>query len=191
LRSFLSVVCSRPAAELVDLGPVVGANVAFLGERVGCKIHVEDLYADLDRHAQQGALERFPEFLGRRFPLPAESIDAVLCWDVFDYLDPPAASVLAGELMRLLRPAGALLAFFGTSGPRAPRYTKYIIEDEEHLRYRAYATASSPPRPLQNREIVRLFERLEVSDSVLLKSGVREMLFRKPVRRGAAYPPSG
>jgi SAM-dependent methyltransferase len=184
LQKFLSVVCSRPAAELVDLGPVVGANVAFLGERVGCKIHVEDLYADLDRHAQQGVLERFPEFLGRRLSLPAESIDAVLCWDVFDYLEPPAASVLARELMRLLRPAGVLLAFFGTSGPpRDSRYTKYVIEDEEHLRYRAYGTASSPPRPLQNRDIVRLFDRLEVSDSVLLKSGVREMLFRKPVRR--------
>jgi hypothetical protein len=183
LQKFLSVVCSRPAAELVDLGPVVGANIAFLGERVGCKIYVEDLYADLDRHAQQDALDRFPGFLRTRFPLPAESIDAVLCWDVFDYLDQPAASVLAGELMRLLRPAGALLAIFGTSGPRDPRYTKYIIEDEEHLRYRAYGTASSPPRPLQNREIVRLFDRLEVSDSVLLKSGVREMLFRKPVRR--------
>jgi hypothetical protein len=184
LKSFLAVVCSRPAAELLDLGPVIGANVTFLGERVECKIHVEDLYADLDRHARQDALDRFPEFLGTRFPRPAESIDAVLGWDVFDYLDPPAATVLAGELMRLLRPAGALLAFFGTSGPRRdPRYTKYVIEDEEHLRYRAYGTASRPPRPLQNREIVRLFDRLEVSDSVLLKSGVREMLFRKPVRR--------
>jgi Methyltransferase domain len=190
LKSFLSVVCSRPVSVLVDLGPAVGANVTFLGERVGCKIHVEDLYADLDRHAHQGALDRFPGFLETRFPLPAESIDAVLCWDVFDYLDPPAASVLAGELMRVLRPAGALLAFFGTSGPRDSRYTKYVIEDEEHLRYRAYGTASSPPRPLQNRDIVRLFDRLEVSDSVLLKSGVREMLFRKPARQSAARPAS-
>ena len=51
---------------MMDLGPVIGPNITFLGERVGCKIHVEDLYADIDRHAQQGALDRFPEFLGRR-----------------------------------------------------------------------------------------------------------------------------
>jgi len=40
LAQFLSMVFARPAAELVDLGPVIGSNVAFLGERVGCKIHV-------------------------------------------------------------------------------------------------------------------------------------------------------
>ena len=64
----------------------------------------EDLYADLDRHAQQGALDRRPEFLGRRFALLDESVDVVLCWDVFDYLVPAAARVFAGELMRVLRP---------------------------------------------------------------------------------------
>jgi hypothetical protein len=49
LATFLSVVSSRPAAEVMDLGPALGANIAFLGERIGCKIHVEDLYAELDR----------------------------------------------------------------------------------------------------------------------------------------------
>jgi hypothetical protein len=33
---------------------------------------------------------------------------------------------------------------------------------------------------LQNRDIIRLFERLRVSDSFLLQSHVREILFRKP-----------
>ena len=180
LQKFLAVVCSKPAAEFVDLGPVIGSNITFLGDRVGCKIHVEDLYADLDRHVRQGMLDRFPEFLGGRFALPDESIDAVLCWDLFDYLDPAAANVLAGELMRVLRPGGALLAFFGDIEPRDRCYTKYVIEDEEHLRYRFYAAAGSRQRVLQNRDIIKLFDALRVFDSVLLKSGVREMLFRKP-----------
>ena len=110
LATFLSLVFSQPAAELVDLGPVIGPDITFLGERVGCKIHVEDLYADLDRHARQGALDRFPEFLGRRFArCSTRALNAVLCWDVLDSLVPAAASVLAGELMRVLRPGGALL----------------------------------------------------------------------------------
>jgi hypothetical protein len=41
------------------------------------------LYADLDPQAQQGALDRSPELLERRFALLDESVDAVLCWDVF------------------------------------------------------------------------------------------------------------
>src|SRR5262245_38843787 len=86
LATFLQSLCARPVAEVVDLGPVVGANITFLGDRIGCKIHVEDLYADLDRHARQDGLDQVAAFLRSRFsPLDA-SIDAVLCWAVFDYL---------------------------------------------------------------------------------------------------------
>ena len=58
LARFLTHLCARPEAEVVDLGPVVGANITFLGDRIGCKIHVEDLYADLDHHARQDALDQ-------------------------------------------------------------------------------------------------------------------------------------
>ena len=180
LTQFLSILFSRPAAELVDLGPVVGANIAFLGARIGCKIHVEDLYADLDRHVREGGLERLPEFLERRFALADGSVDAVLCWDVFDYLAPPAATVLAAELTRLLRPAGALLGFFGGAGAPHRCYTKYVIEDEGHLRGCHYPGACDRGPVRQNRDIGYLFGGLELSGSVLLKTGVREVLFRKP-----------
>jgi len=65
LGKFLSFVFSRSGAELIDLGPVIGSNIAFMGERVGCKIHIEDLYADLDRHALEGTLDRLPDFMAR------------------------------------------------------------------------------------------------------------------------------
>jgi hypothetical protein len=184
LAHFLTLVFSRPAAELVDLGPVIGSNIAFLGDRIGCKIHVEDLYADLDRHARQGELDRLPEFLGRRFTAIRDgSADAILCWDVFDYLAPPAAGVLAGELKRMLRPEGVLLGFFGARASDDTRYTKYFIEDESHLRHRFYPSACTRRWVLQNRDINHLFAGLELFDSLLLKSGVREILFRKPILR--------
>ena len=171
-------------AEVLDLGPAIGANIAFLGERIGCKIHVKDLYADLERHAQEDALEQFPEFLNVCFrDYDAERVDAVLCWDIFDYLAPPAAGVLAGTLIRALRPGGALLALFGGGGTTERSYTRYVIEDERHLRYRTAPAACGRQRLLQNREIVALFPGLNLFDSVLLKSGVREVLFRKPEER--------
>jgi Methyltransferase domain len=181
LAQFLSLVFARPAAELVDLGPVIGANIAFLGERIGCKIHVEDLYTDLDRHAQKGTLDQFGEFMGDRLALRDGSVDAVLCWDIFDYLAPPAASVLASKVKRMLRPHGLMLAFFGARASDDTRYTKYLIEDETHLRYRFYPSACTRRWVLQNRDINHLFAGLEIFDSLLLKSGVREILFRRPL----------
>jgi hypothetical protein len=181
LARFLDLLFARPAAEVVDLGPVIGSNITFLGERVGCKIHVEDLFSDIDRHVQNDKLDQLPEFLGGRFSVPASSIDAVLGWDIFDYLNPMAATALAGELMRILRPGGVFLGFFGARASDDPRYTKYLIEDETHLRYRFYPSACSRRWVLQNRDINIMFAGLEICETVLLKSGVREILFRKRI----------
>lgn len=180
LATFLSIVSSRPAAEVVDLGPAVGANIAFLGERIGCRIHVEDLYGELDRHARQGTLDRCTERLGERLAGFDERIDAVLCWDVFDYLAPAAAGALAGRLVQALRPGGALLAFFGAGTLGERSYTRYVIEDETHFRCRVSNAAYGRQQVLQNRDITRLLTGLDLFDSLLLKSGVREVLFRKP-----------
>jgi hypothetical protein len=181
LARFLDLLFARPAAEVVDLGPVIGSNITFLGERVGCKIHVEDLFSDIDRHVQSDKLDQLPEFLGGRFAVPASSIDAVLGWDIFDYLNPMAATALAGELMRILRPGGVFLGFFGARASDNPQYTKYFIEDETHLRYRFYPSACSRRWVLQNRDINIMFAGLEICETVLLKSGVREILFRKRI----------
>jgi hypothetical protein len=181
LAKFLEAVGSQSTATtLLDLGPVIGSNIAFLGERLGCKIHVEDLYADLDRHAQHETLDQFPEFLKARLSVADSSVDGILGWDMFDYLDAAAASVLAGELLRVMRPGGALLALFGTVATGEAAYTKYVIEEPAFVRCRTYpAIAARSRRVLQNGDIMKLFEGLHVSSSVLLKSHRREMLFRK------------
>ena len=182
LASFLSLLFARPAAEVVDLGPVTGSNVTFLGERVGCKIHVEDLCADIDHHIKQDKFDQLPKFLSGRLSMTDASIDAVLSWNIFDYLAPLAANALAQEIVRILRPGGVLLAFFGASASDDPRYIKYFIEDEAHLRHRFYPSACGSRWVLQNRDINIMFAGLEIRDSVLLRSGVREILFRKRIQ---------
>src|ERR1700741_1946649 len=68
LGKFLTGLASGEAPFLLDLGPVVGSNLSFFGEQLGCKIFVEDIFADLDRHIREGKLEALPEFLSKRFP---------------------------------------------------------------------------------------------------------------------------
>lgn len=180
LRKFLTTLTSRESPVLLDLGPVVGSNVSFFGEQLGCKIFVEDIFADLDRHLRTGTLDDLPAFLSRRFPQADAEVDGILCWDIVDYLDRAAAQQLAAQLTRVLRPEGALLGFFGTAQPREMVYTKYIIADEVNLRHRSYPAARGRQAILLNRDIIRLFSGLRVSDSFLLQTNLREILFRKP-----------
>src|SRR5262245_5520032 len=184
LRKFLTCLTAREAPVLLDLGPVVGSNVSFFGEQLGCKIVVADTFADLDRHTRDGKLEAFPAYLKTRFTEPASTVDGILCWDLFDYLDRPSAQALADQLTRLLRPEGALLGFFGTAQARDPRYTKYIVVDEVNLKHRAYGAARGRQSALLNRGTIRPFLTVGVSDSFLLQNNLREILFRKPVWEG-------
>jgi hypothetical protein len=180
LRKFLTTLTSHESPVLLDLGPVVGSNVSFFGEQLGCKIFVEDIFADLDRHVREGKLEALPEFLKKRFPQASATVDGILCWDVVDYMDKASAAELAKELSRLLRPDGALLGFFGSQHRPDVRYTKYIIVDEVNLKHRTYPASRGRQAVLLNRDIIRLFSGLRVSDSFLLQNNLREILFRKP-----------
>ena len=181
LRKFLTALTSRQSPVLLDLGPVVGSNVSFFGEQLGCKIFVEDLFADVERHLRGGKIDALPAFLKNRFTQADGSVDGILCWDLIDYLDKAAAQVIADQLTRILRPDGSLLGFFGTAQPRESRYTKYIIVDEVNLKHRPYPAARGRQAILLNRDIIRLFSGLRVSDSFLLQNNNREILFRKPV----------
>jgi hypothetical protein len=180
LKKFLATLTSREMPVLLDLGPVVGSNVSFFGEQLGCKIFVEDVFADLDRHIREGKIENLAGFLAKRFPQVNGSVDGILCWDLIDYLDRTAAQALATQLQRVLRPDGALLGFFGTAQPRDTRYTKFIIADDMTLKHRSYPAARGRQAILLNRDIIRLFSDLRVSDSFLLQNNLREVLFRKP-----------
>jgi methyltransferase family protein len=182
LPKFIAALASTDAPLLIDFGPVIGPNVAFFGENLGCKLFIEDLASDLDRHTRAGTREALPDTFGKRFPQPDGSVDGVLCWDVFDFLERPAAQALAREVVRVLKPGGVAMGFFCSSmvgvPPQSP-YTKFEIVEETSLRQRSHAGASGPKFVLQNRDIIRMFEGLSVADSFLLKSNTREMLLRK------------
>ena len=183
LRKFLASLTARESPVLLDLGPVVGSNVSFFGEQLGCKIFVEDIFADLDRHAKADKLDTLPTFLQTRFPQEEGSVDGILCWDLIDFMDRASSQVLAAQLTRVLRPDGALLAFFrAVAVPNEPpQYTKYVVADETNLKHRPYPAARARQTVLLNRDVIRLFPGLRVSDSFLLQNNLREVLFRKAV----------
>jgi hypothetical protein len=180
LGKFLTAMTATERPVLMDMGPVVGSNVNFLGEQVGCKLFVEDVLVDVDNHVRDGKVDALPEFLERRIPHGDSTFDGILCWNVFDYLERAAARVLVGHLTRVLRPHGMLLGFFRTLHLPEHRYAKYLIIDQCNVKYRSYAAAGGCQTVHQNRDIMQLFGGLRVSESFLLKNNFREVLFRKP-----------
>src|SRR5689334_6352946 len=135
LHKFLASLQAAEGPLLLDLGPVVGSNVTFFGEQLGCRLRVEDVAKDIDRHVKDGTTDQLPEFFATRFKEAPGAVDGILCWDVLDYLDRPAAQSLATALSALLKPDGCLLGFFSTADQAEPVYTKYVVVDESTLRY--------------------------------------------------------
>ncbi len=182
LARFLASLSAREQPRLLDLGPVVGSNVNFFGEQLGCKIFVEDLSKDVDRFVRDGKIDELPAHFAKRFPQADDSIDGILCWDLFDYIDKAAAQALAAQLARILRRDGVLLAMFSTAELKpgaAATYTRHLVVDQTSLQARPYPAARGKQRPLLNRDIQRLFEPLRIAEQFLLKTNMREVLFRK------------
>jgi hypothetical protein len=179
LPRFLNSVAHTAAPVLVDLGPVVGPNIAFFGDRLACKIHVEDICAEVEAHARRGDRATLRQSVLLRLAHAPGSIDGILCWDVFDFLDRATSQALAGRLVELLRTGGALYGCFGTTKAELVHYTRYQVDGENALRARPYPATPMRRDVLTTRDINRMFQGLTIAESVLLKSGSREMLFRK------------
>ena len=177
---FLAALAQQPAPPvLVDFGPVIGANVSFFGDQLGCKLFIEDLFADYDRHARADTLDAIAGTFPSRFRHADASVDGILCWDIFDFLPKAAAPALAREVLRMLRPGGVVMGFFCTSSVPRASFLKYEIVDDKSLRHRPHAGVGGTKHALQNRDIIKMFDGLIVSDSFLLKNNIREMLLKR------------
>ena len=180
LPKFLTAISHQPQPPvLLDFGPVIGSNVAFFGERLGCKLYIEDLFADYDRHTRAGTLAALPAAIDSRFRHADASVDGVLCWDFFDFLDKRAAQALARQVVRMLRPGGAVMGFFCTAPSARAAFVKYEVVDASGLRHRHHTGTGGAKHVLLNRDVIKMFDGLIVSDSFLLKSNTREILLRR------------
>ena len=141
LARFIAGLSSRSQPVLLDLGPVVGTNVSFFGEQLGCKIIVEDLSKDIDRHVRDGSLDQLPAFLMKRFPQESSSIDGILCWDVFDYLD-NRRNRWPNSSFGCFGPTSAPRVF-GTAQPQPEvgLSTRHVVVDKAKLQHRPCAAA--------------------------------------------------
>ena len=177
---FVSALANQgEAATVIDFGPVIGPNVAYFGERLGCKLFIEDLLTELERHRKANTMHTLADAVESRLRQEEGSVDGVLCWDYFDFLDKVSAQRVAKHLVKMMKPGGAIMGFFCTSAVEHAPLTKYEIVSDQSLRLRQHPGVGGKKLALHNREIINMFEPLVVAESFLLKNNSREILLRK------------
>jgi SAM-dependent methyltransferase len=119
---------------VLDLGATSPTNIRHFTER-GHKIYSEDLLTAstdpelLTKDETGTTILDSRKFLAENLVYPAAQFDAVLCWNLADYLEEGLVKPVVGRLWSVLKPGGFLLAFFHTrdAGPDSPCHRYHIV----------------------------------------------------------------
>jgi hypothetical protein len=179
---------------MLDLGPAWQTTLSFFIER-GFRVTSDDLLrswkefmteedARLKTAAATGAESvdltaagRATRFVGENLKYAESSFDAVLLWDILDYLEPAVAKQAVGCLTEYLRPGGIVFAMFHSKKPEV--FQRYRVVDSNTLQVISATPICPAQRIYQNREIQELFGRFRTSKSFVGRDQLRETLFIK------------
>ena len=196
LGEFNRALAGQEAMRILDLGPTSAANIThFTG--LGHKYHNEDvLLSATDPSLVTGGGLNEPtgfdvdRFLRENLTHEAGIFDAVLLWDMADYLPEPLVKPVVARLHKTMKPGGALLGFFHTkdAGPNAP-YFRYHIDSAAKTRdglllqpvWKPNDPKQKTPmfrlqRVFANRHVENLFRDYASIKFFLARDNVREVL---------------
>lgn len=193
LKEFLWTLDGIGHGHLLDLGPAWQNTIMFFLER-GFKVYTEDLLAawkdfldaDAKRIREQAAnadpalaspSSRAERFLAASLRYPDETFDAVLMWDLLDYLDEEMSTRVVTRVTSLVREGGAVLAIFHNRKPEG--FHRYRVLDGQHVELVSAPSPLAAHRIYQNREISNFFMRFHSSKSFVGRDQLRENLFVK------------
>jgi hypothetical protein len=171
---------SRPA--VLDLGPPLAGNLRFLSA-LACRVRVVDLHRSL---CAEPVESRRPEAVAALFERllpfePDERFDALLAWDVFDYMRADQVRALMARLLPRMQPAAQLLVLVATQ-PQIPAVpARYRMLDRETLACERPArdTVLEPMRPCpryRQSDLRHMMPDVSVKRCYLLRSGIQEYL---------------
>ena len=179
--------------KLLDLGPAWQTTLSFFIER-GFRVSSEDILRgwkaflteeEARLREDSSAIEtldmtpggRAGRFLNENLQYPKSTFDAVLLWDLLDYLEPTLAKQMVANVTELLRPAGVVFAMFHSKRPEG--FQRYRVADSNTLQMISTAIICPAQKVYQNREIQDLFGRYRTMKSFVSRDQLRETLFIK------------
>src|SRR5712664_3779316 len=193
LKEFLWNLDGLGRGTLLDLGPAWQTTLSFFIER-GFRVSSEDflrgwkaflteeekrLREDIEAREKldMTANGRAVRFLEENLQYPRSSFDAVLLWDLLDYLEPALGKQTVANLTELLRPGGVILAMFHSKKPEG--FQRYRVADSNTLQVISTPVVCPAQKVFQNREIQDLFSRFRTMKSFVGRDQLRETLFIK------------
>jgi hypothetical protein len=191
LKDFLWHLNGLGRGNLLDMGPVWQSTVTFFIER-GFKVSTEDVLTGWKQLSQEEAdrQRKLPDdaprmtraelakvFLETSLQFAPGSLDAVLAWDILDYLEDDVMQRVADRLRSIVREGGVILAMFHSKRPQ--QFQRYRIKDEKTLEMVPSTSIFPMARVFQNREISDLFSKFHTSKTYLGRDQLREGLFVK------------
>ncbi|HKT68078.1 MAG TPA: class I SAM-dependent methyltransferase [Terriglobales bacterium] len=194
LGELTRALAGREGLCVLDIGPTSPDNIQHFTE-LGYKVYSEDVllasrdrqYVSTDAEGKQVVDEK--RFLSDNLNYEPQTFDAVLCWDMADYMEEPLVKPVVARLWSVLKPGGLVLAFFHTkdAGPDAPFY-RYHIAGTDNIELQLLSggnarNGSTPGWRLQrvfnNRHIENLFRDYANIKFFLARDNVREVMVKR------------
>ncbi len=193
LKEFLWNLDGLGRGALLDLGPAWQTTLSFFIDR-GFRVSSEDILrgwkafliaeetrlrdnADACETLDMTPSGRAARFLLENLQYQRASFDAVLLWDLLDYLEPTLVKQMVANLTELLRPGGVILALFHSKKPEG--FQRYRVADSSTLQVVSSEVICPAQKVYQNREIQDLFTRFRTMKSFVGRDQLRETLFIK------------
>jgi hypothetical protein len=166
---------------VLDLGPTSPTNIKLLTE-LGARVYNEDILRESQDQAcfvkqEDGSLQIDPDkFFAENLDYPAGHFDAMLFWDVADYLPEALVKPLVERLQAMLKPKGNLLAFFHTKDAGVESlYSRHHIVQKDMLELEPIQ-GFRLQRIFNNRHIENLFKDFASRKFFLGRDNIREVL---------------
>ncbi|HEY8521906.1 MAG TPA: hypothetical protein VIN61_17675 [Gammaproteobacteria bacterium] len=162
-----------------DLGRARTETIALLG-RVRCRLQVVDLVDDAERlnalAADPRELQAAVEAL---LPRRGEPADAVLCWDLLNYLQRPALTAVMEAIAARGRPGMLAHALIYYAAPRMPmRPALFVPLPDRRLVDLAPPVAERAAPRYSPEDLGRCMPRYRVERARLLRNGMQEYLLQ-------------
>ena len=180
-NEFIKYISRQDGLRILDVGATSPANITFM-TGLGHKFHQEDLLrlsADKDLVIPNGdgatALD-IEKFLRDNLNFQRDEFDAVMLWDLADYLPEVLVKPVIERINLGMKPGSILLAYFHTkdAGPSEPHCTYHIASKE--------AVDMQPAKPYKlqrvfaNRHIENLFHDFASIKFFLGRDNMRDVL---------------